>query len=183
MDNGGDGSISADGEGEGEEEKRKPFTVLMTAPSGETTELPSGTTTLGRGLKYGISDRRVSRKHAEIAVSKETNIATLISVCPPSPPNETKRNFRLPNKWQKICQEFSTRNEIFICQMGSKICKEFSTNISLGLSVEREPFLHPPARRGEPREGEQGRAQDPPRWGPRVAPPQGLLLQLRHHRR
>lgn len=57
------------------------FAVYMTTPEGKTTELPSGTTVLGRGnQKLGITDRRVSRKHAEVTVSKETNTVTLMSV-------------------------------------------------------------------------------------------------------
>jgi pSer/pThr/pTyr-binding forkhead associated (FHA) protein len=60
----------------------------MTAPSGVTTELQSGVTVLGRGAMFGITDRRVSRKHAEVTVSKETNTVTLMSVpCPPFPPS------------------------------------------------------------------------------------------------
>jgi pSer/pThr/pTyr-binding forkhead associated (FHA) protein len=74
------------------------FTVHMTAPSGATIELDSGTTVLGRGPKFGIPDRRVSRKHAEVTVSKETNTVTLMSVrfnlfhLLVSPPPLTPRN-------------------------------------------------------------------------------------------
>jgi hypothetical protein len=60
--------------------EKQPFAVQMTAPSGVTTELESGVTVLGRGAKFGITDRRVSRKHAEVTVSKETNTVTLMSV-------------------------------------------------------------------------------------------------------
>jgi pSer/pThr/pTyr-binding forkhead associated (FHA) protein len=81
--------MEEEGEGEATTAQRKgsiapgekqPFAVQMTAPSGVTTELESGVTVLGRGAKFGITDRRVSRKHAEVTVSKETNTVTLMSV-------------------------------------------------------------------------------------------------------
>ncbi|KAL6062440.1 putative serine/threonine-protein kinase drkA, variant 2 [Balamuthia mandrillaris] len=58
-----------------------PFEVkLVPTNGGPTLELPKGSTILGRSPKFGITDRRVSRKHAQVLVSQETSSVTLMSL-------------------------------------------------------------------------------------------------------
>ncbi len=57
------------------------FKVQLVTPSGALIDLKGGSTILGRGPRFSIQDRRVSRRQAELNVSEETNTVTLMSVC------------------------------------------------------------------------------------------------------
>ena len=59
----------------------QPFHASLKPSNGESIPLRTdGNTLFGRGSRFGIDDRRISRKHSEIVVSSETRSVTVRQV-------------------------------------------------------------------------------------------------------
>eukprot|EP01113_Clastostelium_recurvatum_P037621 TRINITY_DN5522_c0_g1_i1.p1 TRINITY_DN5522_c0_g1~~TRINITY_DN5522_c0_g1_i1.p1 ORF type:complete len:888 (-),score=262.81 TRINITY_DN5522_c0_g1_i1:24-2687(-) len=106
------------------------FRAFLQPSSGPPIQLEIGTNTIGRGNEYRITDRRVSRKHAEIILSQETGAVTIT----PLGMN--------PTLLQRGTNPVITlrKNEIAVLHHGDKIClidQQYPSNM-FSLVVERD---------------------------------------------
>eukprot|EP00026_Physarum_polycephalum_P003037 Phypoly_transcript_03046.p1 GENE.Phypoly_transcript_03046~~Phypoly_transcript_03046.p1 ORF type:complete len:740 (+),score=120.64 Phypoly_transcript_03046:24-2222(+) len=144
------------------------FKAFLSLANGETTTLVPGSNILGRGNEFGIHDRRVSRRHAEVVVNPQTATVTIepLGVNPTFIIRKGAAKMQLPNNEREVLRTgdviclFDTTHQFSVLIVDEGVSKMSTGTLTLGSDQDAATQLDVGAYDDDEEEGGAGEGGD-----------------------